>query len=188
MEIWKAVVGYEGLYEVSSLGRLRSLAHIVPNRTSTRMTIGRVLRQAPDRSGYLQVHLSNGKKVETTKVHRVVAAAFIGPPPQADSHVNHKDFKVDNNAAINLEWCSSKQNVAHSVLAGRFDGSTNPRRAKKLTLEIVGAIRVASASGEPNMRIAKRIGVSRRTIDRIIAGKIWVRAPITQPPAVPSEP
>jgi hypothetical protein len=188
MEIWKAVVGYEGLYEVSSLGRVRSLPHIVPNRSSKYTTIGKVLRQAPDRRGYLQVHLSSGKKVETKKVHRLVATAFIGEPPQADSHVNHRDFKVDNNAATNLEWCSSRQNIRHSVLAGRLDATVSPRRAKKLTAETVGIIRAASASGEPNMRIAKRIGVSRRTIDRIISGKIWVRALITPPPAALQEP
>lgn len=176
MEVWKSVPGYEGLYEVSNLGRVRSLDHIVKNRYSQALRHGRILAQAEDRAGYLQVHLSKKNVVATLKVHRLVALAFIGDPPHATAHVNHLDFSKDNNVMENLVWCTPKQNHRHAVDGGRLDASVSPKRAKKLTVEIVLQIRAANANGEGGCRIlARRFNLSPPTVQKILSRTIWVR-------------
>jgi hypothetical protein len=181
-EEWRSIPGYEGLYEVSSLGRVRSLDHMVRNRYSVALKRGIVLRQTPDRRGYMQVHLSNGSKVETCKVHRLAATAFIGPPPTPDAQVNHIDFTKDNNVFVNLEWCTRQKNHRHAVDGGRLDGSISPKRGKKLTPAKVLSIRAASANGETDKSIGTRFGVARETVGKIIRGKIWARTKLTPPP------
>jgi hypothetical protein len=175
MERWLPIAGYEGLYEVSSLGNVRSLDHMVKNRYSTALRHGRILIQTPDRVGYLQVHLSNKNRVSTQKVHRLVAAAFLGEPPHPTAHVNHLDFSKDNNAVENLVWCTPKQNHRHAVDGGRMDGAVSPKRGKKLTVQKVLSIRAARKNGETVASIAKRHGVARETAGKILRGKIWVR-------------
>ena len=131
-EIWKPVVGYEGLYEVSNLGNVRSLAH------TTRVAKkdceydcphpSKVLRPQTRRHGYLSVCLygKGGKNGRFTQVsiHRLVAEAFI-PNPENKTEVNHIDENKQNNRADNLEWMTHKENANH--------GTAIARRAKKQT-------------------------------------------------------
>ena len=98
-EIWKPVVGYEGLYEVSNLGRVKSLKYGKE----------RILRPATDSNGYHQVNLCKDGKVKMYLVHRLVAQAFI-PNPHNLPIINHKDERVDNNRVENLEWCTAEYN------------------------------------------------------------------------------
>jgi hypothetical protein len=175
MEKWLPVVGYEGLYEVSSRGKVRSLDHVVKNRYSTALRHGRTLKPTPDRAGYLQVPLSASNVVTTKKVHRLVASAFLGEPPHAKAHVNHLDFNKANNGVGNLQWCTPKQNHRHAVDAGRLDGAISPKRGKKLTIEKVLSIRAARKAGERRRVIAERFGICMHTVDRVVAGKIWGR-------------
>lgn len=100
MEIWKDVVGYEGLYQVSNQGRVRSLY------------FGkiRMLKQRKLRTGYMQVGLTKTKKIKFYNVHRLVSAAFI-PNPDNLPEVNHKDEDKTNNTVENLEWCDRKYNI-----------------------------------------------------------------------------
>jgi hypothetical protein len=176
METWKPVLGYEGLYEVSSIGRVRSLDHEVRNRYSTRIRKGRIRKLTPDRAGYMMVSLSRENSVRTGKVHRLVAEAFIGPAPTKDANVNHKDFAKDHNSVENLEWCTGDENLRHAVLAGRFDGAVRPKRGKKLNVQKVREIKAANAAGEAPKSIATRFAVAHQTVTRIINGNIWSRA------------
>lgn len=105
-EIWKPVEGYEGRYEVSSLGTVRSLNY---KRT------GQVRNLAPARlaTGYLAVNLRDGRSSKTTTVHRLVALAFVeGYEPHKD--VNHKNGVKDDNNYQNLEWLTRAQNLDHA--------------------------------------------------------------------------
>lgn len=107
MEIWKPVVGYEGLYEVSNLGNVKSL-----NWANTKTEKNLYLKK--QNKGYLQVELvKNGNKKMIT-VHRLVAMAFV-PNPDGFPQVNHKDEDKKNNRAENLEWCNQKYNVSYSL-------------------------------------------------------------------------
>lgn len=98
-EIWKPVVGYEGLYEVSNLGRIKSLL-----RNNLR-----ILKGSFDKDGYLSVILCKNRSHKRVKVHRVVADAFI-PNPNGYPMINHKDEVKSNNNLDNLEWCTAKYN------------------------------------------------------------------------------
>lgn len=105
-EIWRPVVGYEGLYEVSNTGRVRSLDRYDSNNHFLK---GRILKLCADKDGYLNVGLSLGNKVKKYKVHRLVAEAFI-PNPYNLPQVNHRDEDKTNNRVENLEMCNAKYN------------------------------------------------------------------------------
>ena len=114
-EIWRPVVGYEGLYEVSSYGRVRSLDRYVKcDYESYRLHKGKVLSPAKDRYGYLYVVLSCNGKHKTITVHRLVAQAFI-PNPDDLPIINHKDEDKLNNCVENLEWCTAKYNMNYGT-------------------------------------------------------------------------
>ena len=101
-ETWKPIKNYEGLYEVSNKGQVRSLNY---KRTGEI----KILKLRVDKYGYLQVHLSKNGKHYAKSIHRLVAQTFI-PNPNNYSQVNHKDEKRDNNNVENLEWCNCKYN------------------------------------------------------------------------------
>ena len=107
IEEWRPVVGYEGLYEVSSYGRVRSVDRY-DNRNCFRK--GKVLSPGIKPDGYLTVVLSCNGKCKTINVHRLVAQVFIENPDNLPE-VNHKDEDKTNNNVDNLEWCSRKYNV-----------------------------------------------------------------------------
>lgn len=109
-EIWMPVAGFDGLYEVSNYGRVKSL-----KRNTTR---GGIMKSHVNK-GYEYVHLCKNGKHKNAKVHRLVAIAFI-PNPEAKPEVNHKDENKLNNHATNLEWATPKENINHGTRAARF--------------------------------------------------------------------
>lgn len=117
IEEWRDVIGFEGAYQVSNLGRVKSLDRAIDyinNGTSTILHIkGRLLKLNPDRDGYPRVSLKFGKKIKLAGVHRLVAQAFL-PNPDNLPCVNHKDYQRDNNCVDNLEWCTVDYNNHYS--------------------------------------------------------------------------
>lgn len=110
-EIWRPVKEYEGYYEVSNLGRVRSIDRVVVDKTGRRQfKKGTLLNYRPDRQGYCIVSLSINRKYKTKCVHTLVADAFI-PNPDNLPQVNHKDEVKSNNCVDNLEWCTAKYNA-----------------------------------------------------------------------------
>lgn len=114
-EIWKDVEGYEGLYQVSNLGRVKSLTHyIIKENYKPREVKGKILTPFFDRpKGYMSVSLSKNNKIKLQRIHRLVAQAFI-PNPDNLIQINHKDGNKSNNNVENLEWCSCKDNIRHA--------------------------------------------------------------------------
>lgn len=117
IEEWRTIFGYEGLYEVSSYGRVRSLdRYVVDSLGNRRFYKGKVLSPIKDKVGYLSVKLQEGNK---HNIHRLVAQAFIENPDNLPQ-VNHKDEDKSNNRVDNLEWCDSKYNNNYGTRIERF--------------------------------------------------------------------
>lgn len=110
IEEWRPVIGYEGLYEVSNLGRVRSVDRYVKSKgESYWLRKGKMLSPAKDKNGYLKVNLSCNGKNNIIRVHRLVAQVFIHNPDNLPE-INHKDEDKTNNRVDNLEWCDRKYN------------------------------------------------------------------------------
>ena len=134
-EEWRAIPGYEGYYEVSSLGNVRSLdkeikANLVNNEYVNRP--GRLLKQK-EVKGYKTVSLCVDYEATTWRVHRLVAMAFI-PNPDSKPQVNHIDGNPSNNCVSNLEWCTAKENQWHrrNILNKTSNGRETPVRCVEL--------------------------------------------------------
>lgn len=110
-EEWKPIEGYEGLYEVSSYGRVRSLKR--------KATSGRVLKPQLTKSGYLRVHLSKSNRTKNAVVHRLVACAFVDGQSNTRCQVNHINEVKSDNRAENLEWCTPLYNTNYNNMPHR---------------------------------------------------------------------
>lgn len=108
-EIWKDIKGYEDLYQVSNLGRVRSLNHFRKNGTGIYLQKGRILNPQ-NTGGYCFVRLSKNGKDKAYLIHRLVAQTFILNLKQYNE-INHKDENKKNNRVDNLEWCTHKYNI-----------------------------------------------------------------------------
>lgn len=107
-EVWIDISGYEGMYQVSNLGNVRSVSRKIINRGCVQQIKGRVLKQG-NRGGYLYVILSKNGKIKSFSIHQLVAKHFI-PNPQNKPQVNHLDENPLNNNYSNLAWVTSKEN------------------------------------------------------------------------------
>lgn len=160
-EIWRDVVGYEGLYKVSSYGRVKSLR----GRKEKLLTID------TDNACYAKVLLSRNGQGKTLLVHRLVAVAFI-PNVYNKPQVNHKNGNKFDNRVENLEWSTCRENTQHAYnmgLAKALRGADNENA--KLTSEQISEIRSACIIGDKNLglrNLAKKFKVSEHTIYRIV--------------------
>lgn len=167
-EEWKPVVGYEGFYEVSSLGNVRS---VITKWGNPRR---RPLKPRRHTGGYMRVNLCrNNTGAVDFYIHDLVLTAFVGPCPDGHER-NHKDGRKANNAADNLEYVTRSQNMIHAMDTGLYPVGSKHGNAK-LTEADVKEIRALRATQSP-FAIAERFGVSYRTIHRIVKRQRWKRA------------
>ena len=153
MEIWKDVVGYEGLYCVSSFGRIKSL----PRPTKQK---AQEMSRYSDQKGYQRVWLCKDGTPKNYKVHRLVAQAFI-PNPDELPQVNHKDENKANNCVDNLEWCDCRYNNTYNNRMGRI-ATKNSRKVRCFETNMVyDSISAAS----------RAVGVSTSNIIYVCQGK-----------------
>ena len=116
-EVWRDIEGYEGLYQVSNMRRVKSLNY-------RRSGKERILKRLKNKWGYLFVHLQKDGKQKGCKLHRLVAQAFI-PNPENLPEVNHKDEDKNNNTVDNLEWCTRKYNCNYGARNEKVSKSKN---------------------------------------------------------------
>lgn len=175
MERWQEIEGFEGLYEISDEGRVRSLPRVVPFRVNfSRRVRGGLKALTLDKDGYLQVSLSKFGVPYTRKVHRLVADAFI-ERSEFDEDVNHKDAFKANNHWRNLEWCTHKENSEHAAQIDLMAYGSRHGLAK-LSEADIPVIRQLFYQGWTYRAIAENFEVSIATISDVIKGKTWVRA------------
>lgn len=130
-EIWKDVVGYEGLYQVSNLGRVKSLKRTCIGKNGVIVFTDEKIKDAIDNGrGYLSVSLYKDNKQSNKYVHRLVAESFILNPYDYPC-VNHKDEDKRNNKASNLEWCTYHYNNTYGSAKERFS-KTYRKNAKTM--------------------------------------------------------
>ena len=133
VEEWRDVVGFEGVYQVSSAGRVRSLTRRVYNH----MMRGRVLKQARKANGYMQLSLSaNGVKLKHVYVHRLVACAFL-PNPNNLPDVNHINHNKQDNRVDNLEWVTRSENILHARRLLRETNHYKPKASTKFVRDVI---------------------------------------------------
>lgn len=116
MEVWKDVPGYEGLYKVSSYGKVMSLKK---NLFGKYVDCEKLLTPSEDKDGYLRLSLVKDKKEKKFMVHRLVAMAFIDNPENLPQ-INHKDEIKTNNSVDNLEWCTEEYNCNYGTRNDRI--------------------------------------------------------------------
>ena len=176
MEVWKDVVGYEGKYQVSNMGNVRSLDHLVKrNNGRLQSNKGKLLRPAKDQCGYHRCAFSISGKLKTFKVHRLVAKSFLDGESENRFQVNHKNGIKTDNRAENLEWVSGSENCKHS-----FDtGLQKPKRGtlngnSKLTEQDVKHIRHEhNALGVTFRSLSLGYKIDKKTIAQICRFGIW---------------
>lgn len=167
-EVWKPIPGYEGFYEASDLGRIRSLH--TKKRHRAKSADG-IVAQC-DLRGYKTCVLSKDGERCTKMIHRVIAMTFLGMPVDSKNTVNHKDLNKSNNAPENLEWLSLTENIRHaSKLIPRLRGEKN---RSKLTESNVKAIRDRYIPRQTTLKqLAEEYGVSEQTVHAIVHRKKW---------------
>lgn len=172
-EKWGAIKGYEGLYEVSTHGNVRSLDRQVQRVTGVSVQRKGKRLKASARNGYLAVDLSKDGKATQFSVHRLVAENFIANPEEKPQ-VNHKNGVKTNNFAGNLEWVTPSENVLHAYennLATKMSGTLNGHA--KLNEKIVMEIKRRYANGERQSALSRAYGVTSSVISEIVNGNSW---------------
>ena len=164
-EIWKDVKGFEGFYQVSNLGRVRSLDRIaVSENRSTQKIKGAIKKVKVGKNGYYMVMFYKDSKYKCAYVHRLVAQAFI-PNPDNLPQVNHKDEIRTNNCVDNLEWCDSKYNNNYGTKIDRLMGHYVSDETKE-------KIRKANI-GNKNWLGKHRSQETKDKISKTLTGRHW---------------
>jgi len=164
-EIWRDIAEYEGLYQVSNMGRVKSLAHVTIRKNGSKLPIkGRILKPQTNLNGYLFVALCNGCGKKKFLVHRLVCEAFLENPDNKPC-VNHIDEDKTNNTAKNLEWCTYAENNNH--------GTHNTRSAKARS-KPVGQYTLDGKLikvWQSTMEVQRQLGFSHQSICAVARGK-----------------
>lgn len=173
-EEWISIPSYEGYYEVSNLGRVKSVARIKSaNRGGKYFKPEKILANAVDNSGYVRLLLAKEGVKKKLKLSRLVALCFI-PNPENKPYVNHIDCNKLNDTYTNLEWCTQVENVKHAYENHLRSSNKGKRHAYHFSHEKAKEVREIYKLKQLNQReIAEKYQVSIATINGIINNKIW---------------
>lgn len=175
VEEWRDVKGYEGVYQVSNIGNVRSKSRFVPAKNgSKRIVTAKMLVPSISSAGYYRVSLGNCHGRHMCSIHRLVAEAFI-PNPNNYPCVNHKDENKLNNAVDNLEWCTHAYNSRFGTAIERTRGKTVGKKRSKEFCEHMRMVRLGKKlSEETKMKIGKssaRLWATQEYRDKVLSSK-----------------
>lgn len=174
IEKWKDIPGYEGLYQVSNLGRVKSLERMVTYSDGRRYKYKEIIRKhLSTKQGYLSVSLSKDDKDVRFLVHRLIGICFIENPDNKP-FLNHKNGIKSDNSLTNLEWVSAKENVNHAYenkLMNPVYGERSP--FAKLNEDEVIAIRRMHKEGVSIKEISERLKIGSRNVYHICSNQTW---------------
>lgn len=170
-EVWRDIIGYEGLYQISDLGRVKSLARWYKSSVSLYMKEN-IKNQRINHGGYLYLDLSKNGKKKSFTVHSLVAAAFIGKRP-INTTIDHKNGNKLDNRVCNLEYCSIQENISRfRHLFNDYKGENHPM--SRLTEEDVINIRKLYQEGNIKQKdIAKMYNITQVMVSRIHRRIAW---------------
>lgn len=183
LEQWRPIAGYEGLYEVSDRGRVKSLDREIISRGRIHKIKGRILVLCKDKDGYPKIKLSKNGSITMFFVHKLVAFAFLPSPPGPVGQTTGWHFNVDHinndpsdNTISNLQWLTRLDNTySKPKRLGRLRPVCGSRHgASKLTEVDIALIR---ASNEPLAKLAERYKVRKQTICKIRLRQSWKHVP-----------
>lgn len=172
-EVWKDVPRFERLYQVSNLGRLRSLGRWAGARNGYKRWIkGRIKKTTPSKSGRVILQLWKGNQQRSEYLHRLVLEAFVGPCPRGKEACHFPDPNPANCNLDNLRWDTSKANKHDQLLHGtRSKGEKNGH--SKLKASDIPEIKKRYRAGESQVAIGKDYRVCNSTISDVILGRSW---------------
>lgn len=173
--IWKNITGYEGLYQISDTGLVKSLKRTCNSKNGKlRIVPEKILTPKLDKDGYLVLHLSKNNKRWYISIHRLVGLNFISNVFNFPE-INHKDGNKLNNNVNNLEWCTTKKNVQHSFDIGLNIPKKGSKRAmSKMTEEKVIEVRNRYKNENISLKIlSKDYNICAQTLHSIINRKTW---------------
>lgn len=171
-EEWRDVVGYEGLYQVSNLGRVKGVARKV-NRNGHMVSVPeRFLNQNDNTNGYLRVSLSKSNHVKQVFVHRLVAEAFVDNP-EGYKYIDHLDNDRHNNKPDNLVWCTQSENIAAAYSRGRRKYVPMSKEARaRVTKKIAKPVVRSDGKIYPSVTSAARdLGVTMAMVSHVLNGR-----------------
>ena len=172
MEEWKPIVGYEGTYDVSNLGRIKRVGLPRDTRHSGGTKIGRILTLQAGKYGYLRVILWKDGGYRLFLAHRLVAIAFLGKIPE-NHEVNHLDGNKQNNSILNLEYVTRSENNKHAYRTGLMHKGDNHCNACLTSEQVIQIVELHDHSGLGYRKLGQMFGVERTTIQAIIKGRSW---------------
>lgn len=167
-EIWRDVPGYESLYQVSSIGRVKSMERKVKHMNGYRTVREKILKPGKDRYGYLFVHFSKEGIKKTMLVHRLVCESFLNNPNNLPE-VNHRNEIKTDNRLENLEYCDRRYNVnygtGNELRSKKLKGVYNTKLSKKVLCVESGIVYQSSREVE------RKLGFNQASVQRCCVGK-----------------
>lgn len=168
-EIFKPVIGYDGIYEISNFGKVKSLARKGKGSRNTDI----ILSPGMGGSGYYFVYLCKNGTNKMFMIHRLVAINFLDNP-ENKREVNHINGIKTDNRLENLEWVTPSENILHGIRLGIMNTAKGSQKKNSLfTEDEVRKIKIRLNNGEIGFRIAKELGVDKGVISSIRRGKTW---------------